>query len=268
MSERVSRCRLDTLLLEKGLVPSRERGRALIMAGKVMVDGARIEKPGKEVPCDASVSVREDIPYVSRGGVKLKGALDGFGVNPRGLTILDAGASTGGFTDCLLQHGAARVIAVDVGYGQLHWRLRNDPRVTLLERKNIRFLDKTALPFPVDAAVADLSFISLHLVLPRLAEFVPPGGWVLALVKPQFEVGRGEVGKGGVVRDPEKMRTAIESVTSFARRCGFEVLGEQESPITGPKGNREFFLLLRRSDSPGCGTLTSLPESGDRDVPA
>jgi 23S rRNA (cytidine1920-2'-O)/16S rRNA (cytidine1409-2'-O)-methyltransferase len=231
------------------------------MAGKVRVDGARLEKPGKEVSCEARLSVEEDMPFVSRGGIKLAGALEGFQLDCEGLAVLDAGASTGGFTDCLLQHGAARVIAVDVGYGQLHWKLRNDPRVAVLERTNIRFLDKAALPGSVDAAVADLSFISLQLVLPRLAELVPPAGWIVALVKPQFEVGRSDVGKGGVVRDPDKIRKAIDRIKEFAGECGLDVVAERESPIKGPKGNREFFLHLR---VPATGS--SLPESRERDV--
>lgn len=216
------------------------------MAGKVLVDGVRIEKPGKEVAGDAEINVKEDMPYVSRGGIKLAGALDGFGIDPQGQTILDAGASTGGFTHCLLLRGAARVIAIDVGYGQLDWGLRNDPRVTLIERTNIRFLEPASVPYPVHGAVADLSFISLKLILPKLKEIVLPGAWIVPLVKPQFEVGRADVGKSGVVRDPEKMRAAVESVRSFAHNCGLEVLRELESPITGPKGNREFFLHLRK----------------------
>jgi len=246
LAQKSEKNRLDALLAEKGLVQSRQKARALIMAGIVLVDGVRIEKPGKEVALDAQLSVKEGIPYVSRGGVKLAGALDGFQIDPSGMTILDAGASSGGFTHCLLMRGAARALAVDVGYGQLDWSLRNDPRVTLMERTNVRFLDPARLPFPVDAAVADLSFISLKLILAKLANIVPNGGWIVPLVKPQFEVGRADVGKGGVVRDPEKMRAAVDSVRKFAQDCGLEVLGELESPITGPKGNREFFLHLKK----------------------
>ncbi|MBM4327545.1 MAG: TlyA family RNA methyltransferase [Deltaproteobacteria bacterium] len=236
--------RLDVLLVSKGLAPSRERARALVMAGKVLVDGLNVDKPGKEFPPDVNVILSEDIPYVSRGGLKLEAALDHFGINPAGLDALDGGASTGGFTDCLLKRGAARVIAVDVGYGQFDWTLRNDPRVTLLERTNLRYLDTTALPHPVDAAVADLSFISLKLVLGKFFEMLPSGGWLLALVKPQFEVGRAEVGKGGVVRNEAAIGRAVDEIKTFAEQCGFEVLGEMESPIRGPKGNREFFLRL------------------------
>lgn len=216
------------------------------MAGKVRVDGTRIEKPGREVPTDAQLAVEEDLRYVSRGGLKLEAALHGFGVDPTGLSILDAGASTGGFTDCLLQHGAARVVAVDVGYGQLDWRLRNDPRVVVVERKNIRFMERNNLPVPIDAAVADLSFISLRLVLPALMGLVPPGAWIIALVKPQFEVGKGEVGKGGVVKEAQKIRSAVERVKASARECGYEVLGDLPSPIKGPKGNQEVLIHLRK----------------------
>jgi 23S rRNA (cytidine1920-2'-O)/16S rRNA (cytidine1409-2'-O)-methyltransferase len=243
---KTSKKRLDSLLLERGLVSSRHKAQALIMAGKVLVNGLRIEKPGREVNFEAELSIPEDLPFVSRGGIKLCAAIDHFQVNPANLSFLDAGASTGGFTDCLVQRGAAGVIAVDVGYGQLDWKLRNDARVTILERTNIRFLETKALPFRVDAAVADLSFISLTLVLPKLAEIVPASGWLLALVKPQFEVGPKDVSKGGVVKDMSKIRAAIENVKRAAVECGFEVLGEFESPIRGPKGNREFFVYLSR----------------------
>ncbi len=248
MKNRQSKIRLDNLTFERGLATSRHRAQALIMAGKVLVDGVKIEKPGKEVSPQANLSILEELPYVSRGGVKLCAALDHFKADPSNLSFLDAGASTGGFTDCLLQRGAGRVIAVDVGYGQFDWKLRNDPRVSVLERTNIRFLELNSLPFPVDAAVADLSFISLTLILPKLAEILPTGGWLLALVKPQFEVGPKDVSKGGVVKDMSKIRAVIEKVKTAAVECGFQVLGEFESPIQGPKGNREFFLYLRRTE--------------------
>ncbi|MFH0960378.1 MAG: TlyA family RNA methyltransferase, partial [Pseudomonadota bacterium] len=185
MPEKRHKERLDILLAQSGLVPSRERARALVIAGKVMVDGVAVNKPGKEFPPDVKLTLKEDLPYVSRGGVKLEAALDAFPVDPAGLKILDAGASTGGFTDCLLKRGASAVIAVDVGYGQFDWRLRNDPRVTLFERTNVRRLNTLQLPHPIDAIVADLSFISLKLVLGGFYEALPPGGWVIALVKPQ-----------------------------------------------------------------------------------
>jgi 23S rRNA (cytidine1920-2'-O)/16S rRNA (cytidine1409-2'-O)-methyltransferase len=236
--------RLDTLLTERGLVQSRHQARGLIMAGKVRVNGVAVDKPGKELPDDVEISVVEDSPYVSRGGLKLAAALDAFGIDPSGLRVLDVGASTGGFTDCLLQHGAAKVVAVDVGLGQLDWTLRNDPRVTLLERTNIRFLEPRMLSHPLDAAVADVSFISLKLVLPRLNDLVLRQGWMLPMVKPQFEVGRFDVGKKGVVRDPERIRGAIDAVKGCAKDLGLRLLGETESPVKGPKGNREFFLYL------------------------
>jgi 23S rRNA (cytidine1920-2'-O)/16S rRNA (cytidine1409-2'-O)-methyltransferase len=236
--------RLDTLLTERGLVQSRHQARGLIMAGKVLVNGVTLDKPGKELPADVEISLIEDPPYVSRGGLKLAAALDAFGIDPSGLRVLDVGASTGGFTDCLLQRGAARVVAVDVGFGQFDWTLRNDPRVTLLERTNIRSVKPGMLPHPVDAAVADVSFISLKIVLPRLKDLVLRQGWVLPMVKPQFEVGRFEVGKRGVVRDPERIRRAIDGVKGCARDVGLRFLGETESPIKGPKGNKEFFLYL------------------------
>ena len=236
--------RLDTLLTERGLVQSRHQARGLIMAGKVRVNGVTVDKPGKELPDDVEIILVEDLPYVSRGGLKLAAALDAFGIDPSGLSVLDVGASTGGFTDCLLQRGAAKVVAVDVGFGQFDWSLRNDPRVVLMERTNVRSLEPRMLPHPIDAAVADVSFISLKLVLPILNELVPRKGWVLPMVKPQFEVGRFEVGKKGVVRDPERIRRASDAVKGCAQDLGLRLLGETESPIKGPKGNREFFLHL------------------------
>lgn len=246
MTEHREKMRLDLLLLQMGRVPTRQRAQALIMAGKVFVDGERVEKPGRVVPVHAELHVKGDLPYVSRGGVKLEAALEAFGVDPAGLVVLDAGASTGGFTDCLLKRGAALVVAVDVGYGQFDWGLRTDSRVALLERTNIRLLDPASLPRPIDAAVADLSFISLKLVLPKLSSMLGSASWVLPLVKPQFEVGKGEVGRRGVVRDPVKIRTAVENVKQYAQESGFQVLAEMESPMPGPKGNREFFLHLVR----------------------
>jgi 23S rRNA (cytidine1920-2'-O)/16S rRNA (cytidine1409-2'-O)-methyltransferase len=216
------------------------------MAGKVLAGGVRIDKPGRLVPRDIDLYVVEETPFVSRGGLKLAAALDAFSIDPSGLRVLDAGASTGGFTDCLLKRGAQRVVAVDVGYGQLHWTLRNDPRVTVLEKTNVRLLTRDLLPYPVDAAVADLSFISLRLVLPPLGDLLPTGGWIVPLVKPQFEVGRYEVGKGGVVRDPEKIQRVLQDLKRFTAQIGFEMLGEVESPMKGPKGNQEFFLHLKK----------------------
>ncbi|MGA8832845.1 MAG: TlyA family RNA methyltransferase, partial [Desulfomonilaceae bacterium] len=224
------KCRLDILLLDRGLVSSREQARGLIMGGKVLVDGIRIDKPGKDISSSALLEIKEPLPYVGRGGIKLAAALDEFGIDPTGLTILDAGASTGGFTDCLLQRGATRIVAVDVGYGQFHWKLRIDPRVKLIERTNIRHFELTSVGERIDAAVADLSFISLKLVMSKFARFLPLGAWFVPLVKPQFEVGRSEVGKHGVVRDSDTIAAAVTNVRTAAVASGFEVLNQVESP--------------------------------------
>ncbi|HJQ83618.1 MAG TPA: TlyA family RNA methyltransferase [Candidatus Binatia bacterium] len=239
--------RIDRLLVERGLVASRERARRLVMAGAVLVADRPVTKPGTEVPDDAPVRLRgEDSPYVGRGGEKLAGALDAFGLDVRERVALDVGASTGGFTDCLLQRGARRVIAVDVGYGQLAWKLRADPRVVVLERTNARTLSPDRLPEPPDLAVVDVSFISLRTVLPAVASVLAAGAAIVALVKPQFEVGRGRVGKGGVVRDDALRAEAVALVRAEAERLGLGVRGEAESVLPGPKGNREVFLWLAR----------------------
>src|SRR2546425_12898578 len=239
------RKRLDLLLVERGLADSRQKAQAMILAGEVQINGTRAEKAGQLVAQNAGIQVHSRLQkYASRGGLKLESALEEFGIDPAGRVCLDVGASTGGFTDCLLQRGAARVIAVDVGYGQLAWSLRQDPRVTVLERVNIRHLDR--LPVPADLAVIDVSFISLRLVLPRAGELLSPPGDVVALVKPQFEVGKGAVGKGGVVRDPDQHRQVLSEIRKFAEGAGYEVAGEIPSPILGAKGNREFLLHLRR----------------------
>ncbi|TYP00232.1 23S rRNA (cytidine1920-2'-O)/16S rRNA (cytidine1409-2'-O)-methyltransferase [Geothermobacter ehrlichii] len=237
--------RLDRLLVERGLAGSRERARALILAGQVLVNEQRIDKAGSQVAVDVELRLkREDIPYVSRGGLKLEAALKQFPVRIGGRVAIDVGASTGGFTDCLLQHGAARVYAVDVGYGQLAWSLRNDTRVINLERTNIRHLTADRLdPLP-DLAVIDASFISLAKVLPPTLALLQPEADIIALVKPQFEVGRGKVGKGGVVRDPALRRKALQDVADAARELGLTVGQSIESPVPGPKGNREFLLHL------------------------
>ena len=242
----MGRTRLDQYLVEKGLAPSRSRAQALIMAGKVKINGKPAEKAGLAVPPGAEVALdRPDHPYVSRGGVKLAGALNDLGLDPKGLTCLDVGASTGGFTDCLLKHGAASVCAVDVGYGQLHWSLRQDPRVEVIERVNVRYLREDVAPGPFDLIVADVSFISLNLIVPRLIPRLGPGGRLLVLVKPQFEAGRGQVGKGGVVRDPQVREQAIAKVSGQMAEMGLTVTGSCPSPISGPAGNREHFLLAR-----------------------
>jgi 23S rRNA (cytidine1920-2'-O)/16S rRNA (cytidine1409-2'-O)-methyltransferase len=239
------RVRLDQALVAQGLVPSRQRAQAMVRAGLVRVAGAVADRPDQMVDPTVPIDLDRVKAYVSRGGDKLAAALDAFGIDPSGRVCLDVGASTGGFTDLLLQRGAARVIAVDVGYGQLAWSLRQDPRVTVLERVNIRHLER--LPVPADLAVIDVSFISLRLVLPRVRELLSPPGDVVALVKPQFEVGKGAVGKGGVVRDPEQHRRVLTEFRQFAEEIGYEIAGEIPSPIVGAKGNREFLLYLRRS---------------------
>jgi 23S rRNA (cytidine1920-2'-O)/16S rRNA (cytidine1409-2'-O)-methyltransferase len=243
----VKRERIDKLLVDRGIVASRERARRLIMAGAVRVGDRVVDKPGTLIATDAPLEVSGgDIPFVSRGGLKLAGALDAFATPVAGRVVLDVGASTGGFTDCVLQRGARAVIAVDVGYGQFAWSLRQDPRVMLLERTNIRHLDGGALPAVPELAVIDVSFISLRLVLGVVAAVLAPGGNIVALVKPQFEVGKGQVGSGGVVRDPALQASAVASVREHALGLGLEYVGECESPILGPKGNREFFLALRK----------------------
>ena len=239
--------RIDKLLVDRGNVGSRERARRLVMAGAVRIGDRIIDKPGTLVAVDAVIDVSgADIPYVSRGGVKLAHALDQFATPVAGRLVLDVGASTGGFTDCVLQRGARAVIAVDVGYGQFAWSLRQDPRVTLIERTNIRHLDPALLTEQPDLAVIDVSFISLRLVLPAVIPLLAPGADIVALVKPQFEVGKGEVGGGGVVRDPALHGAAVTGVREAAGDLGLEWRGECESPILGPKGNREFFLALRK----------------------
>ncbi len=244
---RVARQRLDLLLVEKGLAESRERARRLIMAGEVTLAGEPVDKPGRLVAADADLAVRAHMPYVSRGGLKLAAALDAFGLDVTGVTALDVGASTGGFTDCLLQRGAARVFAVDVGYGQLAWTLRNDPRVVPIERTNIRYLAELPGAVLAELAVIDASFIGLALVLPATVRLLVPEGAIVALVKPQFEAGRGNVGAGGVVRDPAVHKRVLEEVSAMAGQNGLVVGGLSVSPAPGPAGNIEFLLLLRRS---------------------
>jgi 23S rRNA (cytidine1920-2'-O)/16S rRNA (cytidine1409-2'-O)-methyltransferase len=238
-----SSVRLDKLLVDRGLAPSRERAQALILAAKVLVDEARVTKAGQRVPENSSIRLEGgDIPYVSRGGLKLEHALRSFGIDVRELVAMDVGASTGGFTDCLLQHGARRVYAVDVGYGKLAWKLRQDPRVVVLERRNIRSLSEDLVPEPVQVATVDASFISLRLVLPAVKRFLARGARLVALIKPQFEAGRAHVGRGGVVRDPVVHETVCREISALFRELGFTVLGVTPSPVLGPKGNREFLL--------------------------
>ncbi len=237
------------LLVDRGLAASRERARALILAGAVLVNEEPADKAGALIAEGAAVRVRgEDHPYVSRGGVKLRGALDAFGIGVEGLAALDVGASTGGFTDCLLQAGARRVYAVDVGYGQIAWKLRNDPRVVLFERTNIRHFQGVGVDEPVDIATIDTSFISLRLVVPPALRFVRDGGAILALVKPQFEAGKTEVGKRGVVRDPSVHARVLEELKTFFAEQGLSVKGSWESPLAGPEGNREFFIYAVKTE--------------------
>ncbi len=237
--------RLDRALVLHGFAQSRESASRLVLAGEVKVDGMIVDKPAKLVPADAKIEVIGPAsPFVSRGGEKLKAGLDAFGIDPAGSVCLDVGCSTGGFTDCLLQRGAARVYAVDVGYGQFDWRLRQDSRVVLLERTNIRHLDRRTVPERIDVAVVDVSFISLTLVLPVVVSFLRPGGTALTLVKPQFEVGKGKVGRGGVVRDEAQRQAVKEHVIEHARRLGLQVLGAIDSPIEGRKGNREILVAF------------------------
>jgi len=236
--------RVDKLLVERGLAPSRQRAQALLMAGLVLVNDQPVTKAGTRVAVDAAIRLRgKDHGFVSRGGLKLQGALDQFGIDPTGRVCADLGASTGGFTDCLLQRGAARVYAVDVGYGQLAWTIRQDERVVVMERTNVRHL--TGLPEPIDLIVGDLSFISLKLVLPAIATLCGPGAELVLLVKPQFEVGRANVGKGGLVSDPEARAAAVRGVLADAEAAGFSARGEMVSPITGAKaGNVEHLIWL------------------------
>jgi 23S rRNA (cytidine1920-2'-O)/16S rRNA (cytidine1409-2'-O)-methyltransferase len=242
----VKRERVDRLLVERGLAPTRTRAQALVMAGRVLAGERRVEKPSETFPPDAPLRVRGDDPaarYVGRGGLKLEKALGEFGLDPAGLTCVDVGASTGGFTDCLLQHGARRVVAVDVGYNQIDWRLRTDPRVEVREGVNARHLTPEEFGERFDLAVMDVSFISATKVLPAVVPLLKEGGRVVLLIKPQFEVGKGEVGKGGVVRDPAQHARVVEEVNAAARALGLAVSGVTESPITGADGNREFLAL-------------------------
>ncbi|MBN2515089.1 MAG: TlyA family RNA methyltransferase [Deltaproteobacteria bacterium] len=247
MNTKSSKTRLDKLLVEREICPTRERARALIMSGAVIVEGSRVDKAGTLVAGDANITIRgRDNPYVSRGGLKLKGALETFDITVRGLVALDVGVSTGGFTDCLLQEGAKKVFAIDVGYGQLAWKLRQDMRVTLFERTNIRYFSGEGIDDTIDIVTIDVSFISLRLVIPAVLSLIRERAIILALVKPQFEAGKGEVGKKGVIRDPEIHKRVVDEIAGFAREFGCEVMGVCESPITGPAGNKEFFIYARK----------------------
>lgn len=243
--------RLDILLVEKGLVSGRDRAKGFIMAGQVYVDNQKAVKPGMEVDGDSLVELRgEALRYVSRGGLKLEQAIGAFPIRLEGEVCVDIGASTGGFTDCMLQNGAVRVYAVDVGYGQLAWKLRQDERVVVLERTNIRHITGEQIPEPVGFAGIDVSFISLTLVLPVVYRLLREGGDAVCLIKPQFEAGREKVGKKGVVREPATHIEVSEKVAAFAAETGFAVLGFTWSPVKGPEGNIEYLLYLRKSDEP------------------
>ena len=240
--------RLDVALVRRGLAPNRERARALIMAGKVYVGDRLVDKPGMQIPVDAEcrmVEVPDELKYVSRGGLKLEKALDTFQLNPSGMVALDVGASTGGFTDCLLQRGAKRVYALDVGHGQLAWKLRNDSRVVVMEHTNIRHV--TELPEPIECAVIDVSFISLRLVLPAIVPLLAPGAWVVALVKPQFEAGKADADRGeGVISDPAVHARVLQELEDWIpQHTPLRTRGLTDSPIYGRDGNREFLLYMK-----------------------
>jgi 23S rRNA (cytidine1920-2'-O)/16S rRNA (cytidine1409-2'-O)-methyltransferase len=240
------RQRLDKLLVELGLVASRAEGQGRILAGDVLVNDQPVTKAGSLVDTTAAVRFKsKSLPYASRGGIKLDKALRDFKIDVTGKIALDVGASTGGFTDCLLAHGALQVYAVDVGYGQLDWKLRNDPRVLIFEKTNIRYFTVAQLPRPAELATVDVSFISLRLVLPPLKKLLVPGSEVMALIKPQFEVGKGKVQSGGVVRSNEEHLRVIDEIKYAATEFGYDVHGITESPLLGPAGNKEFFIHLR-----------------------
>jgi len=242
----IERFRLDVALAERGLAPSRARAQALILAGKVTVDGRVVTKAGTQVTADAAIEVAEpDHPYASRGALKLEAALDAFDIDPGGLDCLDVGASTGGFTDLMLARGACRVIALDVGRGQLDWRLRTDDRVTVMEGINARHLGPDDLPFSVGLATMDVSFISIRLVVPAVLSHLDPGAHLVCLVKPQFEAGRNQVGKGGIVRDETVRRRVIDDTVAAVAEFGFELIGVIPSPIRGQKGNQEELAVFR-----------------------
>ena len=244
---RPAKVRLDQLLVERGLAETREKARALILAGDVLIDGQRSDKPGRSVSSDAQVNMTARLPYVSRGGIKLAEALDHFGIDVAGKICIDVGSSTGGFTDCLLQRGAARVWAIDVGHGQLDWKLRNDARVTVREGVNARYLDPADFPEKFDLAVCDASFISATLLIPAIVPLLNHDGRMIILVKPQFELGKGEVGKGGIVRDPKQHRAACDRVQAAVEAHEFHT-SIIESPIRGAEGNVEFLLYARREN--------------------
>ena len=236
--------RLDLLLVERNFASSRTQAQALIMGGAVYVNGQKVDKSGTLIKTDSEISVKNSsLKYVGRGGLKLEGALVHFDIDVKGKIALDVGASTGGFTDCLLQNGAAKVYALDVGYGQLDWKLRNDDRVVVMEKVNARHMKEDDIPEPLDIIVIDVSFISLTKIIPASVNFLKPGGILIALIKPQFEVGKGEVGKGGIVRDESKHKEVVDKITKFIEELNFDVGGVIPSPILGAEGNKEFLVL-------------------------
>lgn len=244
--------RLDVLLTEQGYAENRTKAQAIIMSGLVYVDGQKADKPGVSYEEHVQIEVRSGgCPYVSRGGLKLEKALRDFGVNPEGYVCSDSGASTGGFTDCLLQQGASKVFAIDVGYGQLDWKIRSDPRVVVMERTNVRYVTPEQLGEPLDLSVVDVSFISLKIVLPVIKTLLKPTGQVLCLIKPQFEAGREKVGKKGVVREPETHKEVLDGFVALADSLGFKILGLTFSPVKGPEGNIEFLGHLTLDEKPG-----------------
>ncbi|MBW1892214.1 MAG: TlyA family RNA methyltransferase [Deltaproteobacteria bacterium] len=244
------RKRLDLLLFEKGMAESREKARSLILAGKVLVNSQLVDKPGTSILPDSTITIKDQLPFVSRGGLKLQEAIQQLNIDVSNSICLDVGASTGGFTDCLLQNNAQHVYAVDVGYGQLAWTLRNDKRVTVIERTNIRNLSENLIPCPIDIVTIDVSFISLKIVVPAVLKFMKKNGFILALIKPQFEVGKGMVGKGGVVRDPEIHKETISDLIAFFTYNGLTPGPVVPSPAPGPKGNKEFMIRLDFGECP------------------
>ena len=242
----LKKVRLDKLLSERGLVESREKAKAIILGGNVFVNGVIVDKAGALVKPDVVLDVKSRLPYVSRGGLKLEHALKEFDMDVRGKIAMDVGASTGGFTDCLLQNGTKKVYAIDVGYGQFDWTLRGNGRIVLLEKTNIRYLDGDPVPDPIDIATIDVSFISLLKVIPNVLDFLIPNGKIIALIKPQFETGRENVGKGGVVKDENRQLEVIERIKTESEKMGLEVKGVTKSPIKGAKGNVEYFIYLRK----------------------
>ena len=251
--------RLDVLLVEQGYADSRAKAQAIIMSGQVYVDGQKADKPGMSFDETLPLEVRgATCPYVSRGGLKLEKALRDFGVDPTGYVCSDSGASTGGFTDCLLQQGASKVFAIDVGYGQLDWKIRSDPRVVVMERTNVRYVTPEQLGEPLDLSVVDVSFISLKIVLPVIKTFLKSTGQVLCLIKPQFEAGKEKVGKKGVVRDPQTHKEVLDSFVALANELEFKILGLTFSPVKGPEGNIEFLGHLTLDDKPGIQPDTAL----------